>query len=358
MAQKPAELLNHVINTEWYVKGMTYTEFIDLHTGSQFDFSELERNFNNICEDYPDNIKTDKPMMCIFFCGKVLYEIGPESRKVKGSMSDKTWIMHFPYNKDNKLIIKTAYISTFKNPSSNYKGEAHATKIVLTIKQASLLAVEILGRICTRAAAEVEPKILLTPLAGAVFSKEDIKALAQELKVSLGTVVRVVNKSCQSGAHYLDESDIHVAAVAAITATKAMTNKNLRMSIIRKTLRQFQTAGKHFNHDTFKIYSQRSSGGLPEDMLPEKLVEDYEAYREVASKEARALRENARKLKEEEEAKKAEAEKAKTQAAAEELARELALKLSDKNIGGESSNAPVTPDTQESQKPPAKPKAK
>ncbi|CAH0393873.1 unnamed protein product [Bemisia tabaci] len=198
----------------------------------------------------------------------------------------------------------------------------------------------------------------ITHLTGAVFSKEDIKALAQELKVSLGTVVRVVNKSCQSGAHYLDESDIHVAAVAALTATKAMTNKNLRMSIIRKTLRQFQTAGKHFNHDTFKIYSQRSSGGLPEDMLPEKLVEDYEAYREVASKEARALRENARKLKEEEEAKKAEAEKAKTQAAAEEQARELALKLSDKNIGGESSNAPVTPDTQESQKPPAKPRAK
>lgn len=83
--------------------------------------------------------------------------------------------------------------------------------------------------------------------------------LSAILKVNLGTVVRVVNTSCQSGSHCLDESDIHVAAVAAITATKAMTNKQLRLSIIRKTLKQFQTAGKQFNHDTFKIYSQRSS---------------------------------------------------------------------------------------------------
>ncbi|CAH0775302.1 unnamed protein product [Bemisia tabaci] len=253
-------------------------------------------------------------MLSIFFCGKVLYEIGPESRKVKTNMSDKTWVMHFPYNKDGKLVIRTAYISTFKNAASSYKGEDLDTKIVLTIKQASLLAVQVLGKICTKAAKEIEPKILLTPLAGAVFSKDDIDKLSKDLKVDLHTVVRVVNKSCQSGAHYLDESDIHVACVAAITATKAMTNKQLRFSKIKKTMKQFTAAGKHFNPDTFKIYAQRSNCGLPEELMPEKLIEDFDAYRELAAKEARAFRENARKLQEEEEAKIAAAEKEKEEA--------------------------------------------
>ncbi|CAH0396060.1 unnamed protein product [Bemisia tabaci] len=206
VVQKPNELINHVIHAEWYVKGMTYAEFIELHTGAQFNFNELEKQFVKICSDNSEPITKDNPMMRIFFfCGKVLYEIGPESRKVKNNMGDKTWVMHFPSNINNKLIIITAYISTFKNPSSTYKGETMDTKRVLTIKQASHLAVEILGRICTKAATEVKPKILLTPLAGAVFSKEDIIKLSGVLKVNLGTVVGVVNKSCQSESHYLDE---------------------------------------------------------------------------------------------------------------------------------------------------------
>lgn len=82
VAQKPAEHLNHVINTEWYVKGMTYAEFIELHIGAHFDFAELEKQFLNICEDHASAIHKDKPMMCIFFfVGKSCTRLGRKAGK-------------------------------------------------------------------------------------------------------------------------------------------------------------------------------------------------------------------------------------------------------------------------------------
>lgn len=48
------------------------------------------------------------------FCSKVLFEVRPESRKVKKSTENKSWVFKFAYNAHNELVVKTAFICTYK----------------------------------------------------------------------------------------------------------------------------------------------------------------------------------------------------------------------------------------------------
>lgn len=49
---------------------MTYKEFLELHTGAQFDFGELEKKFGKICEDYTDGIAVINLCFLSSFVGK------------------------------------------------------------------------------------------------------------------------------------------------------------------------------------------------------------------------------------------------------------------------------------------------
>jgi len=66
-----------------------------------------------------------------------------------------------------------------------------------------------------------EPSVILfSPLAGSVFSKNDVNKIAEAIVATPLKVVQVINASCQSGGYYLRDSRLHVAAVASIVATR------------------------------------------------------------------------------------------------------------------------------------------
>lgn len=111
--------------------------------------------------------------MALEFCSKVIYLIGPESRKGAKS-TEKVWKIRFPYvDSDGKFVMKTLFISTFINFPYT-KSFTTELSMVVTVKQAGLLAMETFNQVCKYAYNQATPLILLTPLAGAIFSREDI----------------------------------------------------------------------------------------------------------------------------------------------------------------------------------------
>ncbi|KAK4887493.1 hypothetical protein RN001_003764, partial [Aquatica leii] len=186
--------------------GMTPEDFIKHHGTMQFDMTTLAAAFKTICKDYMEPLVLEQASMGVEFCSKVLYEIGPGSRQVKKQDGDKVWKLIFPYNVNNKVITKVAYICTFKNGQQVETGVVSNGCIVLTIKQASLLAILELDMINEISCGGPSPIVLLTPLAGAVFAKEDLFKLSKELGVNLATITSVVNSSAQSGGQYLPNS--------------------------------------------------------------------------------------------------------------------------------------------------------
>lgn len=116
--QKPQQLANMAQAREYIVIGQTPNDFISDHGTLEFDFEKLQMEFKKICLDYSDPLINDERSKAVFFCAKVIYEIGPESRQVKRGSGDKMWKFNFMYvTQQNKLDVKVAFVSTFKEDS-------------------------------------------------------------------------------------------------------------------------------------------------------------------------------------------------------------------------------------------------
>lgn len=128
-------------------------------------------------------------------------------------------------DQNGKLEVKVAFVSTFKEDSNNYKPEADGSKIVLTVKHASLLAIDTLNRLNRISLNMTNPIPLLTPLAGAIFSKDDIRKVANVLGKDTETTINMINASCQSGGQHLPMSSMAIAAIASIVRTRNLKDK-------------------------------------------------------------------------------------------------------------------------------------
>lgn len=73
---------------------------------------------------------------------------------------------------------------------------------------------------------------LLTPLAGACSSKEDIKDLAKELNIAESETLGYVNCSTCAGEQYLNYSDCNFATVAAFNAVRNLKSEGIKRSIV------------------------------------------------------------------------------------------------------------------------------
>lgn len=198
--QKPQQLANMAQAREYIVIGQTPNDFINEHGTLEFDFIKRQMEFKKICMDYDNPLVDDERSKAVFFCAKVIYEIGPESRQVKGGSGDKLWKFNFMYADGNgKLDVRDAFVSTFKEDSNSYKPEADGSKIILTVKHASLLAIDTLNRLNKISLNMNNPVPLLTPLAGAIFSKDDIGKVANALGLGTEQAINMINASCQSG---------------------------------------------------------------------------------------------------------------------------------------------------------------
>nr|QXV86665.1 MAG: nucleocapsid protein [Tibet bird virus 1] len=279
----PNQLLNHTIKKDYIILGITPEDFIKKHGSVQFDFEKLTKEFKKICYDYLDPLMQGVASRAVEFCSKMLYEVGPESRQVKKKDGDKVWKFDFIY-KDNatgKVIIKVAFVCTFKDDKNEYIPEATTDKIVLTVKHASLLAINTLELINQIALTMTPEVVLLTPLAGAVYSKDDLAALATELQIGKIDAINIINASCQSGGHFLKNSRMHCAVVAAIVATRNVKDPKMQNSIIGKTIKQYLSMKKKWDSPKFEVYATFANGGVPTNLSPDNLVKLFDDIKRI-----------------------------------------------------------------------------
>nr|QYW05743.1 MAG: nucleocapsid protein [Phasmaviridae sp.] len=277
----PNHLVNHAMAKEYCILGITKEDFLKERGAVTFNMGELAKEFSSICHDYGDPITIGVAQQQVEFADKVLFTIGPESRSVKKGTPDKIWKLKFVSKVDQVISqlkdglptinVKVAFICTYKNNTGNILMSKDANSICLTIKQASLLALRVLCSI-NNASSKIDDMIL-TPLAGAIYSKNDLPAIAQYFGIKLSLAANIVNCSCQSGGQYLKDSRAACAVAACITATTNIKNMTERHKFIQKCYKQYAAVeGKDFDIDKFKIYAHYARGGLPLEFSPDKLI--------------------------------------------------------------------------------------
>lgn len=296
----PVELSKHMVQKDYILLGITPEEFVAKHTGEEFDLTQLLTDFSIICPDIINPLKQGEGSYSLDFCAKIIYEVGPEARSFKKKDGDKIWRFRFPGKEhiSNKLTMRTILVASYKTGETQYKRLADDNKLILTVKQAGLIALYKFNQLVEMLASGSDPKILLTPLAGAVFSKDDIKEISQTLpgRPNIGLVTRSINSSCQPGGQYLPDSAGHIAAVCSIVATKGLKDEKIKNSIITKTVKQYINKGKPIDSEKFMVFAAYALGGLPigqdaitlEKMLESSQVAKINARQAIAASKSTA----------------------------------------------------------------------
>lgn len=266
--KKPESLAEHSVSKHWVLKGMTPEDFSDLHAGTQFDFSNLLNNIEKIMPDILTAMNKGESKYSIEFASLVLFTIGPASRDVKEGQREKTWAVTIP--EQDGSAVNTIFISTYRSKApAIMQPVIKDRKICLTIKQASLIALHVTSKIVPMISSPT--KILLTPLAGAIFCKTDLVKVTTETGMGLSEVINMINESAQSGGFYLPNSTCAAAAVCAIVATKHAETK-IAVAIVTKTIKQYFTHKKEMDWVLFDILSKYATGGVPSGMSRDELL--------------------------------------------------------------------------------------
>lgn len=281
----PEVLKKHEAGTEYHILGITPEEVGIRHAGIQFSFSELEAEFIKVVPDYGTAINRTTRSFALDFAVKVIYEVGPASRQVKKGNTDKRWRFRFCIQSGGKTTFTTVFVASFKTAEPPLAKPVESKgQIMLTMKQASLLAQTIFSkaiRLCI-----VDELILMTPLCGAIFSKNNLAEISEVLfgnseVDAQGDTLVILSQSCQSGGHYLAESSCAVAVVAAVCATRNMTDPKTRDQIINKTYKQYVAAGKPFDSEIYNGLCKFATGGVPAEHSAKRLIEKYDSVQKA-----------------------------------------------------------------------------
>ena len=251
----PENLPRQGLAEVYNIVGMTPEEFTKEFSGEAFDYADLQKRFKEHCKDYAEALMFQTASKAVEFAAKVIYKVGPESRKIKPGQLDRTWRFNFEYGAEKHYVL----VSTFK--TTTYVPTDGDFEMTISVKQASLLAMDTLQKICTISANTHE--YIFTPLAEAIFSRDDIEEIAGILKTTPTSAVIIINNSCQSGGQYLPQSDGSVAIVAAFAATRNLKDENLRKSIITKITKQYLKAQRIVNKTIIYQLAHYATGGVP-----------------------------------------------------------------------------------------------
>lgn len=138
----PESLTSVQIKNTITILGITPEECIKECGTTEFNFEKLIETFKHYCKDFDAELEDGKPSKALQFALELIYEMGPYIRNEKKSKGDKGLRYRFPYTKKNNgdetLSIKVVIVSTFKEIP--YKDMVQDNKMILTFKQAGLLA--------------------------------------------------------------------------------------------------------------------------------------------------------------------------------------------------------------------------
>lgn len=255
---------------------VTPEDFSSQYASAEFDFEALKEAFTKYCKDFNEDLKEGMPSKALEFSGRMTFELGPYIRNEKKSKGDKAIRFKFPYKKTEdgveSLGIKVVIVSTFRE--NIYKGMEQDNKLILTFKQAGMLAmVSFLKAVEFSYSSNMT--YLMTPLCGAVFSRDSIADMAKELHLEEVKVTRMINSSSSTGGQYMHESDMACAIVCTISTTKRVANKDVRNQMITKVIKQYCAKHKDYISSRFAIFAKYALGGVPPGMDAETLIENF-----------------------------------------------------------------------------------
>lgn len=292
VGSKPQSLITHGVSKEFQITGISPQDFITKHSGLDFDIISLMNEFKKHCDDYNTDLSLDKPSKAVEFCSKIIYEIGPESRKVKKGTGDKVWKFIFNIKKENVEEKHTVFVATYKQENAQYVPENKEKSMILTLKQAGLIALNTFSRLV--AIGYTKGMKLMTPLAGACFAKDDLTNFAKEIAMDEVKLLVAINQSTQGGGQYLKFSDIDIAVCASIAATRNVKEEALKKGIVVKVLKQYMNKAKTPSKNRMMIISKYATGGVPTEFAYEELIRmfDSEQVKSSAARQAMAIKQS------------------------------------------------------------------
>ncbi|KAK9303359.1 hypothetical protein QLX08_004947 [Tetragonisca angustula] len=101
----------------------------------------------------------DQKSLAVQFALKTIYEVEPESRKVRKGIGNKVWKYIFPVGKEKHSV----FIATYKQENAEFIHKNTENTMILSLEQSALIAHETLSRLIKLGLNE--NKILVTPLA-------------------------------------------------------------------------------------------------------------------------------------------------------------------------------------------------
>lgn len=301
-------------------------------SGARLDVPDLIAEVAKILPSILDTYTWDGMYKALDVMRRIIYNIGPETRSVKkGKNADINWRLRITEtvtpeqiqalnaidfekiaadgvltdlatanNKkrqeeiekkwttikdgENFATVGMIVVSTFKSTSAPTAQPklAGGNVLLLTIKQATIVGLYILEKF-TKVACEKDHDIL-TPLSGAVFSRDSLTKMMQDPVISAAfgskcKLVDSINKSAQNGGQFLEGSRADVAAVCVLIGTANVKKQEERKSIVQRTMKQFFTMKREGSKDVFKAMLPFGTGGLPEEWTFEVLSEIQETSR-------------------------------------------------------------------------------
>lgn len=315
------------------------SELAEEISGARLDVPDLIAEVAKILPSILDVYTWDGQYKALDVMRRIIYNIGPETRSVKkGKNADINWRLRITENVtpeqvvdvnavdfekiatngvlteqaiannkrrqgevvkkwrtikdgDNFVTAGMIIVSTFKStsaPTSQPKLAA-GNVLMLTIKQATIIGLYILEKF-TKVACEKDHDIL-TPLSGAVFSRDSLTKMMQDPTIfaAFGTkckLVDAINKSAQNGGQFLEGSRADVAAVCVLIGTTNVKKQEERKSIVQRTMKQFFAQKREGSKDVFKAMLPFGTGGLPEEWTFDVLSD----IQETSRRQSQALR--------------------------------------------------------------------
>ncbi|XP_030571126.1 uncharacterized protein LOC115770130 isoform X1 [Drosophila novamexicana] len=215
-----------------------------------FDFQKLIETFTEICPDFCDEPSYANATVSRRFAEQVIFECSKQVKLAKRQGKNELWKLTLETQDEQGKSLKNKVIITMNatKPPPQQQPLVVNGILELTFKQASLLAV---AKYCQMMPHLVKrQEIVLTPLAGAVFAKEDMPKLAAALGQPLPELLMAIISSCQTDGYYLEHSRCDIAVAVLI---KTVSDFQMRTSIIKKTIKMYKFQGKELDMAKFKI---------------------------------------------------------------------------------------------------------
>lgn len=138
------------------------------------------------------------------------------------------------------------------------------------------------------AMSEAEPQYIITPLAGACFSRDDVPKIAQMYDTTEVDVLKKMMASSVSGGHELRQSCPHMAVAMALNATRNVKDEKIATSIVSRVIRQYNSAGKPPSPEYVQLLSRFAHSGVPSHLTYEKFKKAFDIGQNTENISARA----------------------------------------------------------------------